>query len=660
MRLRSSGNEKMDASASSSPSYYVVCLHEKCSQEAAQFMADHLSAPVSKDGAGLIVEQEVLRPNGLILHISASRQRVLELAETVGIKKPDLDGVICEFEIAQADRFPESGLVGPLTLSDIHRCVLYAMEFLHFDHDRKYLPGHEDSKIMKGAPMLSAYREAGYIDTFPLHDDETLERLHKKWKHASIFNPPLDDIRDYFGENVALYFSFATFYTYFLMPIALIGIVQFILDRFLHVDFLFSNVTFSCLNLIGVTIFLEMWKRKSNKHNYHWGTGGKLRHKRARPEFRGELGINKITGKEEMQYPFQQTLKKVLFVSLPITVACLLVAFFLMLLSFQAEKFVYQKIHDPMSGEIPFLLSLVSNVPSIVYSILVFLMNHNYLHLAHFLTEWENHRTQEQFERHVVSKLVLFEFVNTFLALFYIAFYLQDIVMLKNQVFTMLIIQQIIGLLQETILPIVLKRPSTRRVMKKISKRVVKDLTKKFDVHHKQLETLPFIDNEESKIAMANYSLHRDPYESTYDDFMEMWLQFGHVFLFSSVYPLAGFLALLNNLFELKVDAYKLCRLARKPTPRSVRDIGAWYMAFSVTSVISVMTNCALLAMDKDVQAFAPHASGTDWALTFVVIEHVFLLIRLAIDKLIPDVSNSIKFAIDRDNYILKNRRVIK
>ena len=94
----------------------------------------------------------------------------------------------------------------------------------------------------------------------------------------------------------------------------------------------------------------------------------------------------------------------------------------------------------------------------------------------------------------------------------------------------------------------------------------------------------------------------RNPYESTYDDFMELWLQFGHVFLFSSVYPLAGFFALLNNLFELKIDSYKMCRLTRKPTPRAVRDIGAWYMAFSITSVLSVMTNCALMAMDKDIQ----------------------------------------------------------
>ena len=58
----------------------------------------------------------------------------------------------------------------------------------------------------------------------------------------------------------------------------------------------------------------------------------------------------------------------------------------------------------------------------------------------------------------------------------------------------------------------------------------------------------------------------------------------------------------IKSLASCQMDAYKLCKLARKPTPRATRDIGAWYLAFSLTSAISVMTNCALLAMDKDVQ----------------------------------------------------------
>ena len=48
---------------------------------------------------------------------------------------------------------------------------------------------------------------------------------------------------------------------------------------------------------------------------------------------------------------------------------------------------------------------------------------------------------------------------------------------------------------------------------------------------------------------------------------------------------------------------------------RAVRDIGTWYAAFSLTSAVSVMTNCALLAMDKDVQAFMPDATDRQWIL---------------------------------------------
>ena len=34
------------------------------------------------------------------------------------------------------------GVVGPLTIADIHKCVLHAMESVHFDTTHKTLPGH--------------------------------------------------------------------------------------------------------------------------------------------------------------------------------------------------------------------------------------------------------------------------------------------------------------------------------------------------------------------------------------------------------------------------------------------------------------------------------------------------------------------------------------
>lgn len=43
----------------------------------------------------------------------------------------------------------------------------------------------------------------------------------------------------------------------------------------------------------------------------------------------------------------------------------------------------------------------------------------------------ENHRTESQYERNRVSKILIFEFVNNFMSLFYIAFYLRDIPLLQ-------------------------------------------------------------------------------------------------------------------------------------------------------------------------------------------------------------------------------------
>ncbi|XP_023323846.1 anoctamin-10 isoform X3 [Eurytemora carolleeae] len=522
---------------------------------------------------------------------------------------------------------------------------------VHFGVDIIKLPGH-GSSVMKRAPVVSSYEEKHLLTLIPTHDHETIDTLYKNWKRT-YFSSPVDQIRDYFGEGVSLYFSFSSLYTRFLIIIALLGITEFLSEKYLGMDHVYSSVGFTLLNIFGLALYLEVWKRTSNEQSYFWGTTGKLRNKIPRPEYRGDLRMSPISGKEEMYYSPSKTMKKVLMVSAPLTLLCLSIALMLMFASLYVEAELIVYLTDPETGEIypDIFSSVLSNIPSITYSLLIILFNSIYLKIARKLTIWENHRTQEQHDTHVTAKLVVFEFVNTFIALFYTGFYLQDLKSLKSQLFTTLMVQQAVNQVQEVLIPFFLHKPSSVRLMSKVSAK----LGIKQKIIERNVKNIEELSSEDPRIQPVLQDIGADHLDSLHDDFMELWLQFGHVFLFSAVYPLAAVLALSNNITELWADRYKMCRLTRKPRPVSVRDIGAWYTAFKLIGMLSVLTNCCLLSLDlKSRTEVSWFSSDLSWFLFWVLVEHILLCIFLGLDTLISDVPRHVKMEQDRTEHHFK------
>ena len=73
----------------SMPTYYLVCFHEKTSQESVNFVAECLRKDLTEGGAELMVRQEKMdkdKGGGLILHITATPERLYEIAENMGLK----------------------------------------------------------------------------------------------------------------------------------------------------------------------------------------------------------------------------------------------------------------------------------------------------------------------------------------------------------------------------------------------------------------------------------------------------------------------------------------------------------------------------------------------------------------------------------------------
>ena len=123
------------------------------------------------------------------------------------------------------------------------------------------------------------------------------------------------------------------------------------------------------------------------------------------------------------------------------------------------------------------------------------------------------------------------------------------------------------------------------------------------------------------QVSQVEVEGSQTPYEGTFEDYLEMFIQFGYVTLFSSAYPLAGLCALLNNLIEVRSDAFKLCFIHQRPfTQRvqvrtrwevewriicnlSLQNIGCWQTAMEVMGVIGVLVNCALIGEASQLSA---------------------------------------------------------
>ncbi|OXB75403.1 UNVERIFIED_CONTAM: hypothetical protein H355_010605 [Colinus virginianus] len=85
-----------------------------------------------------------------------------------------------------------------------------------------------------------------------------------------------------------------------------------------------------------------------------------------------------------------------------------------------------------------------------------------------------------------------------------------------------------------------------------------------------------------------------------FDEYLEMILQFGFTTIFVAAFPLAPLLALLNNIIEIRLDAYKFVTQWRRPLASRAKDIGIWYGILEGIGILSVITNAFVIAVTSD------------------------------------------------------------
>ncbi|CAB1325932.1 unnamed protein product, partial [Coregonus sp. 'balchen'] len=266
----------------------------------------------------------------------------------------------------------------------------------------------------------------------PLPGGTTNHQLMTSWVQAVCERQPLDDICDYFGVKIGMYFAWLGFYTNSMLYPAVIGFLLWILAEADQTSQDICCVVFALFNVVWATVFLERWKRREAELAYMWGTLDTPAESLEEPRC------------EELYYPpWKRTMFRWM-VSLPICLLCLCFVFLAMLVCLEMQEFVM---------EIKELPSITRFIPKMLLAIVVTVCDEVYRKIAHWLNYMENYRLQSAYENNLIIKMVFFEFINSYLSLFYIGFYLKDMERLKEMLATLLIFRQFFQNIKEVLQP---------------------------------------------------------------------------------------------------------------------------------------------------------------------------------------------------------------
>ncbi|KAG8142257.1 hypothetical protein E2320_006193 [Naja naja] len=262
-----------------------------------------------------------------------------------------------------------------------------------------------------------------------LNPRQILYRFWARWACWYKYQP-LDHIREYFGEKVAIYFAW-------LGETRPWGLLHSLADPSRsHWQLRVPR----CLFTMDMNVPAEFFSSPSNSVSPSLQIGYLFDHpgtvffsifmsfwaERPRPEFAAMapcLEQNPITGLKEPHFPEQDRLSRILTGSMAIVIMlCVVMIFLVSVIMYRgivstAMYHTGNRVLMTQAGNIANISSSMVNL------VLILLMSQVYTSLAEKLTRWEMHRTQTQHEDAFTFKVFIFQFVNFYSSPFYVAFF---------------------------------------------------------------------------------------------------------------------------------------------------------------------------------------------------------------------------------------------
>ncbi|KAH7921987.1 DUF590-domain-containing protein [Leucogyrophana mollusca] len=468
-----------------------------------------------------------------------------------------------------------------------------------------------------------------------LHDHDFNDQWIRLWTTHRIASVQLERIRDQFGDSVALYFFFLTAYTRALIFPAALGFVFY----FFGTPY---SAIYSSLLLLWSIGFVEWWRLQERILSVRWCTRGSFRVEKRRADYIPSFPWWKRDSRMVASIPvillFASVLASVLtgifvleafvtqlykgpghkFVSFSPTILFMaLVPRLLSMYKTHAKRFTdwenhaHQSSHDGSLTIKVFTLSAINAYLGLALSAFVYVpFGESVMHFVQFHLFSGGHHAAAMLqklninlnetvklgvgggrgENPSVAKPSIWEADRTS------ARRKLNPSRLQEQMFAFTVTNQVVDTFMEIGLPFILRAVESFRNGKGFRNGNGKGQGKKKRVAFeddaasqdgKGREEREFLERVRSEVALPEYEV--------FGDYSEMVTQFGYVALWSTIWPLAPVMALLNNFLEARSDAFKIAVHTRRPIPTRTDTIGPWLESLSFLTWLSALTNSALV-----------------------------------------------------------------
>jgi len=535
-------------------------------------------------------------------------------------------------------------------------------------------------------PQLSHF---GYLEYIPLH--ATSFRNTILWEHLEHpgSQKSLDQAAQYFGTEMGFYFAYLAHYTTWMTVPATLGVCLYIADYHYYgmSPYAITYVIFLC---IWMAFYLKLWSRWCNFLRVRWGVMDfKEREilQEPRDGFHGYKRKSPISGKDELHSSGSKRYMKIYLVSAPITLLCLYISFFVVTITLTVQDYCEDVW---ICRETPMMY-----MPSILYSICIPVLDLIYSFIAMHLTEWENYKTRSEHRDALIVKLTCFKFINNYLILFYIYFWLRDLSRLKQQLQTLMISTQISSFAIELGVPYMQAKYKIFTAQNKLKvEKSAEKLSPKANNGDEPVGGSLDISSEDKTKTPFYFSadMQLSKYPGLMSEYFGVLRDHGYAIMFGWCWGLAPLCALLANCLQLRFDMWKICTSYRRPIYSDSDGIGAWETVLRVYSILFTAVIFSMLAMYELVISYDDGEGGAEpfchslgiWAeklsgyfkvwptahaafkgLTFlentskevklmiiVFIEHMVLATLLAIRYIVPSIPGKVAETIRRQRYV--------